>query len=52
MYVYYFNVIMIIAMNKRSDKEMIRDFTQLTTDLKSMELTQDSISWTKKYQQH
>ena len=35
MYVYDCNVIMITAMKNRSDKEMIRDFTELNTDLKS-----------------
>ena len=34
MYVYDFNAILTIAMNNRSDKEIIRDFTSLTEDLK------------------
>ena len=35
MYVYYCNVILNTAIKNRNDKEMIRDFTSLTEDLKS-----------------
>ena len=34
MYVYYCNAILMIAMNKISDKEMITTFTELTEYLK------------------
>ena len=35
MYVYYCNTILTTETNNRSDKEMIRAFTELTTDFKS-----------------
>ena len=41
MYVYYCNAIVTTATKNRNDKEMIRAFTELTEDLKSVELTQD-----------
>ena len=40
MYVYDCNAIMITAMKNRSDKEMIRDFTELNTDLKRCGINQ------------
>ena len=35
MYVYDCNTILTTQKNNRSDKEIIRDFTKLTTDIKS-----------------
>ena len=38
MYVYNCNSILTTEMNNRSDKEIIRAFTELTTDLKSRKI--------------
>ena len=38
MYVYIFNGILMMEMKNRSDKEMIRDFIEVSTDLKIREI--------------
>ena len=49
MYVYYCNAILTISTKNKSDKEMIWAFTELTIDLKAMELTQDYNLWTMEH---
>ena len=50
MYVYDCNAILTAEIKNRSDKEMIREFAELTEDLKYAESTQDYTSWTMKHQ--